>query len=356
MLGKRNKPFFITEISSNHNGKFENALKLIRDSKIFGANAVKLQTYTPKSMTVNSQKKYFLIKKGLWRGYNLWNLYKKAHTPYSWHKKLFKYGKDIGIKVFSTPFDEKAVDFLESLSCPFYKVASFEMCDLPLIKKIASTKKPIIISTGMSSLEEIEYTYNAAKSYGAKNVSLLYCVSNYPSKISDFNLNNIKVMKNRFKCEIGFSDHSNDFRIPSAAVNIGATIVEKHIRLKNVKSLDYEFSIDGQQIRKYKKYLKNNKYAKKDRSFYKKILGKKIFFRNKSENDSKVFRRSVFVVKNIKKGDFFNKKNIRNIRPGHGVSPVFFDKILGKRSVLNIKKNEPFTKKLLIKNKLNIKL
>ena len=353
MLGKRNKPFFIAEISSNHNGKFENALKLIRDSKIFGANAVKLQTYTPKSMTVNSQKKYFLIKKGLWRGYNLWNLYKKAHTPYSWHKKLFKYGKDIGIKVFSTPFDEKAVDFLESLSCPFYKVASFEMCDLPLIKKIASTKKPIIISTGMSSLEEIEYTYNAAKSYGAKNVSLLYCVSNYPSKISDFNLNNIKVMKNRFKCEIGFSDHSNDFRIPSAAVNIGATIVEKHIRLKNVKALDYEFSIDGINIRKYKDKINKLGFINHKSDFFKKITGKKYFFRNKSENKSRLLRRSVFVVKDIKKGEKFTKHNIKNIRPGHGISPIFYEQILGRKSFINLKKYEPLKKKDLNFNLLN---
>ena len=308
MLGKKNKPFFIAEISSNHNGKLKNAIKLIQDAKKFGADAVKLQTYTPSSMTVNSKKKYFLIKKGLWRGYNLWDLYKKANTPYSWHKKLFRYSKKIGIKIFSTPFDEKAVDLLESLDCPFYKVASFEMCDLPLIKKIASTKKHIIISTGMSSLKEIEYSYNAAKKYGAKSISLLYCVSNYPSKISDFNLNNIKIMKKNFKCEIGFSDHSKDFRIPSVAVNIGATVVEKHIRLKNIKSLDYDFSIDGENIRKYKEHLKNNKHEKKDKSFYKNILGKKFFFRNKSENESKMFRRSLFAVKEIKKVYFLKKK------------------------------------------------
>jgi len=354
MLGKKNKPFFIAEISSNHNGKLKNAIKLIQDAKKFGADAVKLQTYTPSSMTVNSKKKYFLIKKGLWRGYNLWDLYKKANTPYSWHKKLFRYSKKIGIKIFSTPFDEKAVDLLESLDCPFYKVASFEMCDLPLIKKIASTKKHIIISTGMSSLKEIEYSYNAAKKYGAKSISLLYCVSNYPSKISDFNLNNIKIMKKNFKCEIGFSDHSKDFRIPSVAVNIGATVVEKHIRLKNIKSLDYDFSIDGENIRKYKEHLKNNKHEKKDKSFYKNILGKKFFFRNKSENESKMFRRSLFAVKDIKKGEFFNKKNIKNIRPGYGISPIFYEKVLGQKCVLKIKKNEPLTKHFLKKNKVKL--
>jgi len=354
MLGKKNKPFFIAEISSNHNGKLKNAIRLIQDAKKFGADAVKLQTYTPSSMTVNSKKKYFLIKKGLWKGYNLWDLYKKANTPYSWHKKLFKYSKKIGIKIFSTPFDEKAVDLLESLDCPFYKVASFEMCDLPLIKRIASTKKHIIISTGMSSLKEIEYSYNAAKKYGAKSISLLYCVSNYPSKISDFNLNNIKIMKKKFKCEIGFSDHSKDFRIPSVAVNIGATVVEKHIRLKNIKSLDYDFSIDGENIRKYKEHLKNNKDEKKDKSFYKNILGKKSFFRNKSENESRMFRRSLFAVKDIKKGELFNKKNIKNIRPGYGISPIFYEKVLGQKCMLKIKKNEPLTKHFLKKNKVKL--
>ena len=202
MFGKKNKPFLVAEISSNHNGNFIFAKKLIKDAKTYGANAVKLQTYSPKTMTVNSEKKYFKINKGLWRGYNLWDLYKKAYTPYSWHKQLFNYGKKIGIRVFSTPFDEKAVDFLESLKCPFYKISSFEMNDLPLIKRISLTKKPIIISTGMSSLKEIEKTYNAARSYGIKKISLLYCVSNYPSKNSDFNLNNIKIMKKNLNVKL----------------------------------------------------------------------------------------------------------------------------------------------------------
>ena len=301
-------------------------------------------------MTVNSKKKYFKINKGLWKGYNLWNLYKKAYTPYTWHKKLFEYGKRIGIKVFSTPFDEKAVDFLENLNCPFYKISSFEMNDLPLIRRVSLTKKPIIISTGMSSLKEIENTYNAAKNYGIKDVSLLYCVSNYPSKNSDFNLNNIKIMKKKFKCEIGFSDHSNDFRVASAAVGVGATIIEKHIGLKNIKSLDSEFSINGKQIYKYKRYLLNNKKIKKNKLFYKTILGKKIFFRNKSENQSKIFRRSIFVIKNIKKGETLTKNNIKKIRPGYGLSPIYYEKILGRKSPSNFKKNEPLRSAFFNKN------
>ena len=190
---KIKKPFLVAEISANHCGNFLMAKKLIKCAKENNADAVKLQTYTPETMTINSNKKYFKIKNGLWKGYTLWDLYKKAHTPLHWHKPLFDYAKKLKIKIFSTPFDESAVDFLENLKCPLYKIASFEMTDLPLIKKIASTKKPIIMSTGMASLNEIEQSFKIAKKYGAKDITLLYCVSNYPSKNSDFNLNNIKI-------------------------------------------------------------------------------------------------------------------------------------------------------------------
>ena len=192
----KNKPYLVAEISANHCGNFQLAKKLISCAKKNGANAVKLQTYTADTMTIKSKKKYFKIKHGLHKGYNLWKLYNEAQTPLKWHKKLFYYGKKIGITIFSTPFDESAVDFLEKLKCPMYKIASFEMTDIPLIKKIASTKKPMIISTGLASLEEIETTFKISKKYGAKNITLLYCVSNYPSKNSDFNLNNIMILKN----------------------------------------------------------------------------------------------------------------------------------------------------------------
>ena len=347
MLGKKNKPYFIAEISSNHNGLFNNAKKLILSARRNGADAVKLQTYTPKSMTINCEKNYFKISEGLWKGYNLWDLYKKAYTPYTWHKKLFDYGKKIGIKVFSTPFDEKAVDLLEKLDCPFYKIASFEMTDIPLIKKIASTKKHVIISTGMANLDEISLSFKTALKYGAKSVTLLYCVSNYPSKISDFNLNNIKILKEKFKCEIGFSDHSVDSRVAAAAVAAGATVVEKHISLKNVNSLDSEFSIAGKDIQIFKKEINNSKKIKRKSTFYKKMLGKKIFFRNKSENKSKKFRRSIFVVKNLKKGDIYSKVNIRKIRPGYGLSPIYYEKIIGTRCNLKINYGEPLLKKNL---------
>ena len=231
------KPFLIAEISANHCGDIKIAKKLIKCAKINGADAVKIQTYSADTMTVNSNKKYFKIKKGLWKGYNLWKLYDEAHTPLKWHKYLFDYSREIGIKIFSTPFDETAVDFLEKLKCPMYKVASFEMTDIPLIKKIASTKKPIIISTGMANLNEIRKTFSIAKKYGARDITLLYCVSSYPAKDEEFNLNNIKILKKEFNCTVGFSDHSRNNKIGLAAIAAGAEVIEKHIALKNQKKV-----------------------------------------------------------------------------------------------------------------------
>jgi pseudaminic acid synthase len=337
-------PYLIAEISANHCGSLSLAKKLIKCAKENGSDAVKIQTYTPDSMTIKSNKKYFKIKNGLWKGYDLWSLYNKAHTPLAWHKELFKYAKKLKIKIFSTPFDESAVDFLEKLKCPIYKVASFEMTDLPLIKRIAKTKKPMIISTGMASLKEIELTYNTAKKNGAKDITLLYCVSNYPSSIKDFNLNNIKILKEKFKCKVGLSDHSKNNKVAAAAVAAGAELVEKHIALeKQKKGLDIEFSLKGKEIKKFKDEM--------NLSFQ--LLGKKEFYRNKNENKSKIFRRSLFVVNHIKKGEKISKKNIRRIRPGYGLEPKYYEKLLGKKSPYNIKSGEPLRKNIL--KKLRIK-
>ena len=336
----KNKVFFIAEISANHCGNFKLAKNLIKCAHLNGADAVKLQTYTADTMTLKSNKKYFKIKQGLWKGYTLWDLYNKAHTPLKWHKELFRYGKSLGLKVFSTPFDDTAVDFLETLKCPIYKIASFEMTDLNLVKKVSQTKKPLIISTGMSNLDEIKTTINVAKKNGAKNITLLYCVSNYPSSISDFNLNNIKILKDKFKCRVGISDHSNDNRVAIAAIASGAEVIEKHIALDNQKKgFDIDFSLKGKEINKLRNDI--------DVTF--KLLGKNSFFRNKSENKSKIFRRSIFTTKNIKKGEKFTKDNIKVVRPGHGLAPKYFNKILNKRSPINISKDEPL-KLLVLKN------
>lgn len=336
----KNKIFLIAEISANHCGNFKLAKKLIKCAKTNGANAVKLQTFTPDTMTINSNKKYFKIKQGLWKGYNLWDLYNKAQTPLKWHKELFRYGKSLGIKVFSTPYDETAVDFLERLHCPIYKISSFEMTDLDLIKKASKTKKPLIISTGMANLDEIETSFKVAKRNGAKDITLLYCVSNYPSSINDFNLNNIKILKDKFKCRVGISDHSTDNRVAIASVACGAEVIEKHIALDNQKKgLDIDFSIKGREIKK----LRNDV----DIAFN--LLGKNIFFRNKNENKSKVFRRSIFTTKKIKKGQKFTKNNLKVVRPGYGIEPKYFNKILNKKSPKNIDKHEPL-KSAILKN------
>ena len=332
-------PFFVAEISANHNGSLLLAKKLIKIAKKYGADAVKLQTYKPDTLTIKSNKLDFKIRGGLWNGKTLWDLYNKAQTPFEWHKELFDYAKKLKIICFSTPFDETAVDLLESLNCPFYKVASFEMNHIPLIKKIAQTKKPIIISTGMANLKEIDLAYKTAKKNGAKEIILLYCVSNYPSKISDFNFNNINILKKRYNCKIGFSDHSTDNKVVAAAIVAGAEVIEKHIALEGKKKgFDLAFSLKGKEIKDYIQVIKDTSL----------MMGKEYFFRNKSENRSLKFRRSIYAVSNIKKGEKFTKKNIRVIRPGFGIQPYYFEKLINKKSPFNIK-GETSLKKILLK-------
>jgi pseudaminic acid synthase len=342
---KKNNPFFIAEISANHNGSLNQARRLIKTAKTYGADAVKLQTYTPDTMTIKSGKSDFKIKEGLWKGVTLWDLYEKAQTPFEWHKSLFDYAKKLKIICFSTPFDDTAVDLLESLQCPLYKVASQEMTDIPLIKKIAQTKKKMIISTGMANLKEIDLAYKVAKNNGAKEIILLYCVSNYPSKISDFNFNNIKILKERYKCKVGFSDHSIDNKVVAAAIAAGAEVVEKHIALQGQKKgFDLEFSLKGKEIKDYVEVIKQTSL----------MMGKKYFFRNKSENQNLQFRRSIYAVSDIKKGEKFNKKNIRIIRPGFGIKPVYFEKLINKKSPFNIKQETSLKNPLLKKLKILI--
>ena len=336
-------PFLIAEISANHCGKLNLAKKLILEAKKNGANAVKLQTYKPDSLTLKSDKKYFKLKKGLWKGSNLWNLYNECQTPFEWHKELFSYSKKLGIKIFSSPFDEEAVDLLENLNCPAYKIASFEMQHIKLIKRVVKTKKPIIVSTGTFSLMEIKKIYQLLKKLKAKDITILYCVSNYPSRNKDFNLNNIKILKKELNCRIGLSDHSTDNIIGSLAVAVGAEVVEKHIALPNQKKgPDIAFSLKGKEIKKFKKQL--------DKSFA--LLGKSYFYRTYSEKENIINRRSIFVSENIDKGDKFTKKNIKVIRPGHGISPLYFDKLINKASPFKIHKGEPLKNKILKKLKI----
>lgn len=316
-------PVLIAEISANHNGSIKNAKKLILTAKKNGADIVKLQTYEPKNMTINSSKKDFLINEGLWKGYKLWDLYKKAQTPLSWQKKLFNYAKKIKMPCFSTPYDDEAVDLLKKLKSPIYKISSFEMNDISLIKKVCETKKPLIISTGLAKFKDIEKIYKVLKKNKCKKFVILYCVSSYPAKIEDFNLKNIKILKNKLKCEIGFSDHSIDNSVSMLAVSMGARIIEKHIALdKQKKGLDIDFSLKGKEIKKFKEDLLKAW----------KLIGKNKFLRTKNEFINKKFQRSIYVIKKIDKGEKFTKKNIKRIRPGFSLPVDKWEYILGKKS------------------------
>ena len=284
----KKKPFFIAEISANHNGSLKLAKKLILTAKENVAEAVKLKTYSPHTITLNSKRAEFKIKEGLWKGYYLWNLYKKAQTPFVWHKELFNYARKNKIMCFSSPFDETAVDLLEKLNCPIYKLASFEITHIPLIKKIASTGKPLIISTGMASLKEIETAIKCAKKFGTKKIIILYCVSNYPSKIKDFNFKNIKILKKKFNCQIGFSDHSTNILVAATAVASGAEVIEKHIALRGQKKApDIAFSAKGKEIKVYSDTLKNV-YS---------MLGVNKSYKVKTDKKNLIFRRSIYSIK-----------------------------------------------------------
>jgi pseudaminic acid synthase len=341
----KTKPTFIAEISCNHNGSIKNAKKLILEAKKAGADFVKLQTYTADTMTIKSNLKDFIIKKGIWKNQNLWDLYNEAETPFEWQKNLFDFAKKIKIKCFSTPFDETAVDLLEKLNCPLYKIASFEMNHLPLIKKVAKTNKPIIISTGTATIKEIDEAYSTAKKNGCSNITLLYCVSSYPAKPDDFNLNNIQIMKKRYNCRVGLSDHSKGNDIAKLAIAAGADVIEKHIKLPNQKKgFDVKFSADRHEIKKLISEIK----------IIHKYLGKNFFYRSKNEKSSNQFKRSVYTVRDIKKGQKITKKNTKIIRPGFGIQPKFFVKILNKKSPFNYRAGMPIKNDLL--KRLRIKI
>ena len=328
-------PYIIAEISANHNGSLSKCLKLINNAKKNGADAVKIQTYTPEAMTIKSNRKEFFIRKGLWKNYSLWELFEKAQTPYEWHKKIFDHCKKMKINCFSSAFDKSSIKILEELKCPIYKIASFEMTDYSLLYNISKTKKPVIISTGMSNLREIKESVSFLRKNGTKDIAILYCVSSYPAKDEEFNLNNIKILKDEFDCVIGFSDHSNNIEIAKLAYAVGAKIFEKHIALTNQKKgFDIEFSLKGNELLFFKNELMK----------VKKIIGKKKFVRNKNELENLQFRRSIFAIKDIKKNEKFTEKNIKAIRPGSGLDAQLYFAVLNKKSKRNIKKGSPIKK------------
>ena len=332
-INKKKIPFFIAEISANHKGSITHAKKLIKLAKVSGADAVKLQTYSPSNMTLKSKKKFFKIDKKKWGSNYLWELYERAKTPLSWHKPLFDYSKKIGILCFSTPFDEENVDQLERLKCPIYKIASFENNHFSLLKKIAKTKKPIIMSTGIATLKEIEKSVKFLKKNRSGKIHLLYCVSNYPSKIEDFNLKNISILKKKFKKIVGFSDHSVDDFVSFIAINEGAEIIEKHIAFDK-NSIDAEFSKKTNELKSYISTLKRIRFLKKKNNY---VLPKL--------NSGKKFQRSIFVTENLNVGEKLSHKNIKAIRPNNGIDASEYYSVIGKKIKKKISKNSPLLKK-----------
>jgi len=337
IISSKNSPFIIAELSANHDGKLYKALKIVDHAARCGVSAIKIQTINPEKITLNTKKKNFIIhnKKSIWYKKSFYELYKKASMPIKWQKEIFARAKKRGILAFSTPFDEQSVDLLEKMDVPCYKIASFENNHFPLLKKIAETKKPVIMSLGMLSLKEIYESVNYLKKHGTKEIALLKCTSVYPAKEEDLNLKSIQDLRKRFNCEVGFSDHTKDIYSSIAAVSLGATIIEKHFNLiENKKSLDSKFSITELEM---KQLVVGCDMAQKS-------IGNIKYSLSKDEKISKKNKRSIYASKNIKKGEKFSEKNVSVVRPGYGLSPRFYFKIIGKKSTKNIFFADPIKK------------
>ena len=325
-INNYSRPFIIAEISSNHNWSIKHTLKLIKEIKTAGADAIKIQTYDENSMTFNSKKTDFVIQKGIWKNHSLFELYKDAKTPIEWHKKIFQYAKSLGLIAFSTPFDESSADFLTKLNVPAFKIASFELVDHPLIEHIAKKKKPIILSTGMSSIEEVRQAIQVIKKAKNNKIILLHCMSNYPSNHYDYNLKMMLELKKKFNLHVGLSDHSEGEEVALAATALGAKVIEKHIKLKgDNRSHDSKFSMNTENFKKFCKKI--NKTWE--------TLGSPNF-KLRKDKESKKFRRSIYAIKDIKKNDLIEKSYIKKIRPAKGLHPKYYFKILGKKAKKNI--------------------
>jgi len=316
--------YIIAELSANHNGSLKNALDTIKAAKEIGANAIKLQTYRADTITLNSKNPDFMIDGGtLWDGKNLYELYEDAYTPWEWHKELFDYARSIDIDIFSTPFDKSAVDFLEQFNPSAYKVASFEITDYELIRYIASKKKPIIISTGIATFEEIVDIVNICKNEGNKNIILLKCTSEYPAPLNEANLKTISNMKETFGVEVGFSDHTLGIVAPVVAVTLGAKVIEKHFIIdKSIGGADCGFSMDKKEFKQMVEAIRDTE----------KLIGVVDYSLNVKRKKQRRFCRSLYVSKDIKEGEVFSEENIKSVRAGYGLHPKYLDEILGKKA------------------------
>lgn len=320
-IGNGQPPYIIAELSANHNGSLGKALDTISEAKKRGADAIKLQTYTADSMTIDIDTEEFQISGGLWNGYNLYQLYKEAQTPYTWHKAMFDHARKIGITCFSTPFDEAAVDLLEDLGAPAYKIASFEATDLPLIRYVASTKKPLIMSTGMANYQEIEEMVTTAKDAGCDDLIILHCISSYPAPLEQSNLLTIPDLQKSLGVQVGLSDHTISDLASIVATSLGATLIEKHFILdRSDEGPDSAFSIEPDELEALCKQTYNAWLA----------MGEAGYERKPAEEENVKFRRSVYFVKDLKAGDIITPEAIRRIRPGFGLAPKFESDLVGK--------------------------
>ena len=323
-IGANRRPFIIAEMSGNHNQSLERALKIVEVAAATGVQALKIQTYTPDTMTIDVNEREFHIDDpdSLWVGRSLYDLYGEAYTPWEWHKPIFERARELGMIPFSTPFDESAVDFLETLDSDFYKIASFENTDLPLIRRVAKTGKPIIISTGMMTLSEMDETVRTARESGCKDLILLKCTSTYPSTPEGTNIQTIPQMKSIFGCEVGLSDHTMGIGASVASVALGASVIEKHFTLNRSEGgVDSTFSMEPSEMKSL--------VIESERAW--KSLGNVAFGPSDREKKSLLFRRSLYIVQDMEQGEIIGHENMRSIRPGLGLSPKYFEKILGKK-------------------------
>ena len=336
---KLNRCLVVAEISANHGQSLRRALSMIKKAKACGVDAVKFQVYTPDTITLDSNNRYFRIKHPKWKGQTLYQLYEKAYTPWKWFKKLKEASAEEGLLFFATAFDTSSVDFLEELDVPLHKISSFELVDLPLMEYVAKTKKPLIMSTGMASKKEIKEAVDTARKAGANDIMLLKCVSTYPADPAEMNLKTILDMKRSFKCPVGISDHSTSIGSSVAAVSLGAAMVEKHFTLsRKLKTPDSFFSTEPNELCELVKCIRTAESA----------MGRVSYNLTNKEKKSRVFRRSLFAAKDIKKGEMLTKENIRSIRPGYGLSPKHLNAVIGKKAKKNIKKATPLTRELFI--------
>lgn len=331
LIGLDNRPFVIAEMSGNHNQSLERALEIVEAAAGAGVHALKIQTYTADTMTLDLEEGEFFISdpKNLWQGKSLYKLYQEAYTPWEWHKPIFDRCRELGMIGFSTPFDETAVDFLESLDVSCYKIASFENTDIPLIRKVAATGKPMIISTGMATVAELDETVHAARDAGCKDLVLLKCTSTYPSSPEHTNIRTIPHLRELFGCEVGLSDHTMGIGAAVASVALGASVIEKHFTLRRADGgVDSSFSLEPEEMHAL--------VIESERAWL--ALGQVSYGPAEPEKGSMAYRRSLYVVCDIQAGEVFTRENVRSIRPGHGLPPKYFEAVLGKPAKLNLAK------------------